>query len=208
MFGGLGWLEGWWADWSEMVGFVQLWLGFGGIGEVFGAWSVDQLVVGKSKASASASASARALAAGRSSRRIRRYSRQCSGDGAVVDLVEASDLGGRGVGQERRDSAAVGEEGEGFEGFGGVFLQEAVDVAAEQGDVLEEEVVGGLLGEVGPIGLEELEIGVDGGVGDVEGGGDLAEGLAGLAEFVGVEDASASFWGCGHCVRTYVLMGG
>ena len=115
------------------------------------------------------------MAAGRSSRRVEAVFAQGGGDGAVVDLVEAGDLGGGGVGQEWRDFAAVGEEGEGFEGFCGVFLQESVDVAAEQGDVLEEEVVGGLLGEVGPVGLEEFEIGVDGGVGDVEGGGDLAE---------------------------------
>ena len=69
---------------------------------------------------------------------------------------EAGDLGGGGVGQERGDFAAVGEEGEGFEGLGGVFLQEAVDVAAEQGDVFEEEVVGGLFGEVGPVGFERV----------------------------------------------------
>ena len=29
--------------------------------------------------------------------------------------------------------------------------------------------------------------------------GDLAEGVAGLAEFVGVEDSSAALWGGGHC---------
>ena len=40
---------------------------------------------------------------------------------------------------------------------------------------------------------------MDGGVGDVQGFGDLAEGLAGLAEFVGVEDSAASLWGGGHC---------
>ena len=46
---------------------------------------------------------------------------------------------------------------------------------------------------------EEFEIGVDGGVGDAEGLGDLAEGLAGLAEFVSVEDSAAALWGGGHC---------
>ena len=70
---------------------------------------------------------------------------------------------------------AVGEEGEAFEGFGGVLLEESVDASAEQGDVFEEEVVGGLLGDVGPVGFEEFEVGVDGGVGDAQGGGDLAE---------------------------------
>ena len=37
---------------------------------------------------------------------------------------------GGGAFDERGDAAAVGDEGEGFEGFGGVFLQEAVDAAA------------------------------------------------------------------------------
>ena len=73
---------------------------------------------------------------------------QGGGDGAVMDFVEAGDLGGGGAFDERCDSAAVGDEGEGFEGFGGVFLQESVDATAEQGDVLEEEVVGGLFGDL------------------------------------------------------------
>ena len=55
---------------------------------------------------------------------------------------------GCGAFDERCDSAAVCDEGEGFEGLGGVFLEEAVDTASEQGDVLEEEVVGGLFGDV------------------------------------------------------------
>ena len=41
--------------------------------------------------------------------------------------------------------------------------------------MFEEEVVGGLLGDVGPVGFEEFEVGVDGGVGDAQGVGDLAE---------------------------------
>ena len=100
---------------------------------------------------------------------------QGGGDGTVMDLVETGDLGGGGAFDERCDSATVGDEGEGFEGFGGVFLQESVDAPAEQGDVFEEEVVGGLFGDVGPVGFEEFEVGVDRGVGDVQGGGDLAE---------------------------------
>ena len=84
-------------------------------------------------------------------------------------------------------------------GLCGVLLEESVDASAEQRDVFEEEVVGGLLGDAGPVGFEELEVGVDGGVGDAQGRGDLAEGLAGLAEFVGVEDSAASLWGSGHC---------
>ena len=125
-----------------------------------------------------------------------------------MDLVEAGDLGGGGAFEEWGDSAAVGDEGEGFEGFGGVFLEESVDAATEQGDVFEEEVVGGLFGDVGPVGFEEFEVGVDGGVGDAQGFGDLAEGLAGLAEFVGVEDSAASLWDVGMGCGTPVLIGG
>ena len=79
-------------------------------------------------------------------------------------------LGRRGV-----TLPAVGEEGEAFEGLGRVLLEQAVDASAEQGDVFEEEVVGGLFGDVGPVGFEEFEVGVDGGVGDAQGCGDLAE---------------------------------
>ena len=58
---------------------------------------------------------------------------QGGGDGAVMDLVEAGDLAGGGAFDERCDSAAVGDEGEGFEGFGGVFLEESVDAATDAG---------------------------------------------------------------------------
>ena len=148
MFGGLGGLEGWWADWSEMVGFVQRWLGLGGIGEVFGAWGVDQLVVGEVEGFGLGVGQRAGFGGGAELAEGQAVFAQGSGDGAVVDLVEAGDLGGGGVGQQRGDFAAVGEEGEGFEGFGRVLLQESVDVPAEQGDVFEEEVVGGLLGDL------------------------------------------------------------
>ena len=54
--------------------------------------------------------------------------------------------------------------------------------------------VEGGLGEVGPVGLEQSEVGVDGGDGDVDLVGDLFEGVAVLPELVIAECASASAW--------------
>ena len=131
-----------------MVGFVQLWLGFGGIGEGFGSRGVDELVVGEVEGFGLCIGEGAGFGGGAELAEDQAVLAQGGGDGAVVDLVETGDLGGGGVGEQWRDSAAVGEEGEALEGFGRVFLEEAVDTAAEQGDVFEEEVVGGLFGDV------------------------------------------------------------
>jgi len=53
-------------------------------------------------------------------------------------------------------------------------------------------VVAGGLGEVGPIGLEHSQLGVDGGDGGVDLLGDLFEGVAVLPELVLAEGSSAS----------------
>ena len=137
-----------WAGWTEMVGFVQLWLGLGGIGEGLGSWGVGQLVVGEVEGFGLGVSERTGFGCRTELAEDQAVFAQGRGDGAVVDLVEAGDLSGGGVGEQWRDSAAVGEEGEAFKGFGRVLLQEAVDAAAEQGDVFEEEVVGGLLGDV------------------------------------------------------------
>ena len=168
-------VEVWGAGWSELVGFVQLWLGFGGIGEGLGSRGVDEFVVGVVEGFGLCVGERAGFGGGAEFAEDQAVLAQGGGDGAVVDLVEAGDLSGCGAFDERCDSAAVGDEGEGFEGFGGVLLEESVDAAAEEGDVFEEEVVGGLFGDVGPVGFEELEVGVDGGVGDAESLGDLAE---------------------------------
>ena len=141
-------VEVWGAGWSELVGFVQLWLGLGGIGEGFGSWGVDELVVGVVEGFGLGVGERAGFGGGAEFAEDQAVFAQGGGDGAVVDLVEASDLGGGGAFDERCDSAAVGDEGEGFERFGGVFLEESVDAAAEEGDVFEEEVVGGLFGDV------------------------------------------------------------
>ena len=131
-----------------MVGFVQLWLGVGGIRKGFGSRGVDELVLGEVEGFGLGVGEGAGFGGWAEFAERQAVLAQGGGDGAVVDFVEAGDLGGGGVREQRRDFAAVSEEGEGFEGFGGVFLQESVDVAAEQGDVLEEEVVGGLFGDV------------------------------------------------------------
>ena len=148
MFGGWGWLERGWTGRSEMVGFVQLWLGLGGIGEGFGSRGVDELVVGEVEGFGLGIGERAGFGGGAELAEDQAVFAQGGGNGAVVDFVEASDLGGGGVGEEGGDSAPVGQEGEAFEGFGGIFLEQAVDTAAEERDVFEEEVVGGLLGDV------------------------------------------------------------
>ena len=98
MFGGWGWLEGWGAGWSELVGFVQLWLGFGGIGEGFGSRGVDELVVGEVEGFGLGVGEGAGFGGGAEFAEDQAVFAQGGGDGAVVDLVEAGDLGGGGVG--------------------------------------------------------------------------------------------------------------
>ena len=94
MFGGWGWVEVWWAGWSEMVGFVQLWLGFGGVGEGFGSWGVDELVVGEVEGVGLGVGESAGFGGGAELAEDQAVFAQGGGDGAVVDLVEAGDLGG------------------------------------------------------------------------------------------------------------------
>ena len=86
-------LEGWWPDWSEMVGFVQRWLGFGGIGEVFGAWGVNELVVGAVEGCGLGVGQGAGFGGGAELAEDQAVFTQRGGDGAVVDFVEAGDLG-------------------------------------------------------------------------------------------------------------------
>ena len=171
-----------------------------GIGEGLWARGVDELVVGEVEGFGLGVGERAGFGGGAELAEDQAVFAQCGGDGAVVDLVEAGDLGGGGVGQQWGDSTAVGEEGEALEGLGGVLLQEAVDTAAEEGDVFEEEVVGGLLGEVGPVGFEEFEVGVDGGVGDAQGcrrfgGGSCRPGgVRGRGGFCGVVVGRWALW--------------
>ena len=116
LFGGWGWVECRWAVWSEVVGFVQLWLGLGGIGEGFGSWGVDELVVGEVEGFGLGVGEGAGFGGGAELAEDQAVFAQGGGDGAVVDLVEAGDLGGGGAFDERCDSAAVGDEGEGLRG--------------------------------------------------------------------------------------------
>ena len=98
LFGGWGWLEGRWAVWSEMVGFVQLWLGLGGVGEGLGSRGVDELVVGEVEGFGLGVGEGAGFGCGAELAEDQAVFAQGGGDGAVVDFVEAGDLGGGGVG--------------------------------------------------------------------------------------------------------------
>ena len=125
---------------------------------------------------------------------------------AVALLEVADQVGALDVLEERLDAAVGILGGEGFERFervGGQF----VDAAAEQGEVLEQGVLGGGAGELGLVGFEGAEVVVDGGGGDVEFGGDFADGEAVLAEFVCAEGASAALGGEGHLRAAFLGYG-
>ena len=69
---------------------------------------------------------------------------------------------------------------------------DALGLLAQQVELFEQEVVGGGGCDVGPVGLDQLEVGADGGVGDVELFSDFALGEAFHAEVVDFEAAPAS----------------
>ncbi len=81
-----------------MVGFVQLWLGLGRVGKVFGPWSVDQLVVGAVEGFGFGVGQGAGFGGGAELAEGQAVFAECGGDGAVVDLVETGDLGRCGVG--------------------------------------------------------------------------------------------------------------
>ena len=113
-----------------------------------------------------------------------------------VDLVD-------GLAQFAADQdelALVGGEGVGSVGLG---VEEGVEADLECAEGGEQSVGCGLLGDFLPVLFEQAEVVVDGGGGDVEDLSDAAGGGAGLAELVGVEDASASLGGDGG--GTHVL---
>ena len=99
------------------------------------------------------------------------------GDGVVVDAMELGDelgmLGDEAV--EEIDMAAVvfvAQVGQGSErAVGG----EAVGEGAKACELFEQRVLRGGLGDVGPVGFEQLEVGVDGGGRDIELLGDFSE---------------------------------
>ena len=76
--------------------------------------------------------------------------------------------------------------------FHEVDAGDALGLLAQQVELFEQEVVGGRPGDLGPMGFDQLEVGADGGVGDVELFSDLALGEAFHAEVVDFEAAPAS----------------
>ena len=127
-------------------------------------------------------------------------------DGALVDVDEAGDLFGWQDFVERADLSVVVEGEEAFEFAEGVFAEQLVEALFEALGVVEQFVVGEGLDELGALGFEGAEVVVDGGAGELETLGDLAEGEALLAELVGLEGASSSLGGEGHGGGTSVLL--
>ena len=87
LLGGWGRVEGWRAGWSELVGFVQLWLGLGGIGEGFGSWGVGELVVGVVEGFGLGVGERAGFGGGSELAEDQAVLAQGGGDGAVMDLV-------------------------------------------------------------------------------------------------------------------------
>ena len=123
---------------------------------------------------------------------------------AVAVFEVADQVGAVDVLEEGLDAAVGVLGGEGLERSERVG-DEFVDAVAEQGEVLEQGVVGGGAGELGLVGFDGAEVVVDGGWGDVEFFGDFADGEVVLAEFVCAEGASAALWGEGHGGRPFVV---
>lgn len=112
--------------------------------------------------------------------------------GAAVLAVEPHDVVGGDL-ADQRCGALVFQLGVLEQRFERVFGGQQAESLGDEFEPLEGVLVGEGLGDLGEGVAEELEVGVDGGVGDLEDVGDLAEGVSALVEFLGVEDALASF---------------
>ena len=69
---------------------------------------------------------------------------------------------------------------------------ESLESSLEQREQFEQQIVGEGIGDFGPVGFEQAEVGQEGGLGDVERGRDAGQRVTVLAEFVGLEDPAAS----------------
>ena len=123
------------------------------------------------------------------------FAQQGDHDAAVL-AVEPDDVVGGDL-ADQRDGALVFELGVLEQWFQRVVGGEQAELLGDVFEPLEGVLVGEGLGDLGEGVAEELEVGVDGGVGDLEDVGDLAEGVSALVEFLCVEDALASFGGEG-----------
>ena len=130
----------------------------------------------------------------------------------VVGEFDLDDLAATGAGvgrefaEEQAEFAIGGVEALGVEGLDanelvngdsgfrarGFPVEELADAAVDAGDLLEEQVVTGGAGEVVPVGLEQAQVVVDGGDGDLELVGDVLEGVSVLPELVFALHAPAS----------------
>ena len=119
----------------------------------------------------------------------------------VAEFGAAVQLGGEAAGFAEEDGeflvvcdvdARVLGRGEAAELLEQVALEEAAQSSLEQSELFEQEIVGGLLGELAPVGLDEFEVREDGGVGDVELLADVAQRASLLPEFVDFERSLSS----------------
>ena len=122
--------------------------------------------------------------------------------GSALDLLcgsadfsgEAVELGLLGV-----SGSEVLGRGEAFDVVGDEIVCDGEGEShLEQVERFEQQIVGGCGGDAGPVGLDEFEVGADGGDGDLDGLGDLLERLSMLAEVVDSAGASASLGGDAH----------
>lgn len=128
------------------------------------------------------------------------------GEFDLDDLAAAGAGVGREFAEEQAEFAIGGVEALGVEGLDANELvngdsglrarwfpvDELADAAVDAGDLLEEQVVPGGAGEVVPVGLEQAQVVVDGGDGDLELVGDVLEGVSVLSKLVLALHAPAS----------------
>ena len=130
-----------------------------------------------------------------------------SGGGAADLAEQRAKL--RGMGDIDAGEISRGEVSVGLEH---VDRQDRAESEHEELELLKQGVVGGLTGDIAPMGFEQFEVGNDGGVRDAEGLADLAQGGALLTHVVSLEDALPALGGDVHgrafprLVRTEVLL--
>ena len=129
------------------------------------------------------------------------------GDGVVVDAMEVGDELGMLCDEsiEQGDVTAVVVVAQAGQGGERTVGRELVGEGAKACELFEQRVLRGGGRDVGPVGFEQLEVGVDGGGRGIELLGDVAERATTAAEAMGFEDAGAALGRDVH-VRTSVLM--
>ena len=121
------------------------------------------------------------------------------GDGGGDELfVQAGDVGdGDALGERPRFACGAGAVDVG-EGADRAVVDQLLEEGVDRDGVVDGHGVGEGLGDFGVVGVEAAEVVVDGGVGDAELFGDLAERFALVVEQLDVDDAGAALGGEVH----------